>query len=266
MKVFDFNIHLPTIVHSDVNVVIESDLHLELDDIKLGFKTNAHLLNELDYYNVLLFNTDFFNRGVVNVHKLWEGNANYTALIDFRRFDLLEYLEKVKASGVKAIMFNSYLQRISKGDFISVLRACQFAEENGLIICLDGSFGTSKMYVFDNLKLACFISDFISKSPIVIVHSGGRRILDFMLLADEKKNVWFDTSFSLPFYVGSSLEMDFSYAYRKVGLHRVVFGSDIPYVDFNQVKKIHIEFFEKYKFTSAQIDDIFCFNALRLFS
>src|SRR5687768_17037322 len=122
------------------------------------------------------------------------------------------------------------------------------------------------MKIFDNIKLACFISDFISKVPIVIVHSGGYRVIEAMLLADSKPNVWLDTSFSLPYYIGSSVEKDYAFAYKKIGTNRIVYGSDHPYNSFDEALHIHQSFFDRYNFTQAQQDDIFFNNAVQLFS
>ncbi|MCW7482138.1 amidohydrolase family protein [Leptospira kanakyensis] len=239
---------------------------MSIEDLRKGFEVHKSKIDKADRINVLLFNTNLFNLEI-NLDIVFPNkNTVYTALIDFRRFDLISYLEKVYLSGVKAIMFNSYLQRISEADFLLVYKACKYAEEKGMIICIDGSFGTSKMYAYDNLKLSCFICDLIHKTPVVIVHSGGRRILDFMLLALDKDNVWLDTSFSLPFYIGSSAELDFAFAYKKLNCDRIVYGSDYPYNDFDEALKIHLDFFEKHRFSVLHIEQILYLNCKRLFS
>ena len=266
MKIFDFNIHLPAKKHEDVNVVIDNDLNLDFTEAKSGYELHRSSFEKSERINVLLFNTKLFDDGPKSVYEIGDNKAVYTALIDFRRFDLTSYLEKVRDAGVKAIMFNSYLQQISEPDFVNVYAACKFAEANGMIICIDGSYGTSKMYAYDNLKLVCFIADLITRVPIVIVHSGGRRILEAMLLAQDKKNVWLDTSFSLPFYIGSSVEQDYAFAYKNVGIERVIYGSDHPYCDFDNVIKVHLDFFRKHQFKDSEIENIFYHNSMKLFS
>lgn len=269
MQLFDFNIHLPSITHEDVNVVIADDLSLSAENLKKGFDLHYPSFKEIQGGNFLLFNPDLFHTDIDlgSFKSSIQSNLKYssfTALIDFRRTDLFDYLAKVRSNGVRAIMFNSYLQQISEPDFISVYKVCQFAEANNLIICIDASYGTSKMYSYDNLKLACYIADLITKVPIVLIHSGGYRILEAMLLAADKKNIYLDTSFSLPYYIGSSLETDYAYAYKKIGLSRIVFGSDHPYLNFNSAKDIHLSFFEKHHFADADIENIFYYNALNL--
>ena len=267
MKVFDFNIHLPYLQEDDINAVIDNDLSLTTDGLIKGLARCKSKLERLEGANFLLFNTDLFSSSVnsfVTIAKQYLSLVTYTALVDFRRSDLMSYLEKVKSQGAKAIMVNSYLQQISNQDFLKVGEACKYAEANKMVICIDGSYGTSKMYNYDNLKLACFVSDLVTKVPIVIVHSGGLRVKEAMLLAFEKPNVWLDTSFSLPFYIGSSLEQDYAFVYKKIGLERVVYGSDTPYLNSEKSIKTNLDFFHKYNFSQSDIKKIMHDNAMNL--
>ena len=269
MKIFDFNIHLPYIKHEDVNVVIAQDMSLGAEGIQFGFETHKHILKDCVGANFLLFNTKLFDTDVsaffLKVNSSLE-IKKYTALIDFRRTDINDYIDNLVKSGVSAVMVNSYLQQIEDHDFKTVLKAFKYAESKCLIICIDGSYGTSKMYTYDNMKLACFIADNISNVPIVIVHAGGYRVIEAMLLAADKKNVWLYTSFSLPYLQYSSLELDFAYAIKKLGCQRVVFGSDHPYIEFNEGLRKHINFFNKYQFNESEVEKILYSNGIKLFN
>jgi predicted TIM-barrel fold metal-dependent hydrolase len=269
MKIFDFNIHLPYIKHEDVNVVIAQDMSLGADGIQLGFDIHKHILKDCVGANFLLFNTKLFDNDVSAFFQKVSSSLEikkYSALIDFRRKDINDYIDNLVKSGVNAVMVNSYLQQIEDHDYSSVLKVFQYAESKGLIICIDGSYGTSKMYIYDNMKLACFIADYITKVPIVIVHAGGYRIIEAMLLAADKKNVWLDTSFSLPYYENSSIEIDFAYALKKMNSERIVFGTDHPYIEFNEGLQKHINFFNKYQLNESDIEKILYSNALKLFN
>lgn len=267
MKIFDFNVHLPCLQDEDVNKVIANDMNLNGEDLLSGFNIHQPKFDNLEGANFLLFNTDLFSNSIGKFKAYAASKLNYTsitALIDFRRSDLDAYLELAKAQGVKALMVNSYLQQISDQDFLDVYKVFKFAAANNMIICIDGSYGTSKMYSYDNLKLACFIADLISEVPIIIIHSGGLRIKEAMLLAFDKQNVYLDSSFSLPFYLGSSLEQDYAFAYKKIGTNRVVYGSDIPYLNSKEAVNLHLQFFKKYKFSDEEIEGIMYGNAINL--
>jgi len=266
--VFDFNIHLPYVEHEDVNVVIENDMTLDDEGLLKGLDKHRNKFTTLTGGNILLFNTNLFSGVPVTFMDKARKDLSklvFTALIDFRREDIEDYLDHAATSGVKAVMVNSYLQKIEENDFDKVVQVYQYAASKGLILCIDGSYGTSKMYTYDNIKLACRVADAVNSVPIVIVHSGGLRVMNAMLLAAEKSNVWLDTSFSLPYYIGSSLEQDYAFTYKRIGTDRVIFGSDVPYLNSEEAVKIHMAFFEKYHFSSEDIDKIMYQNASRLF-
>jgi uncharacterized protein len=268
MKIFDFNVHLPYLTDPDVNKVIAQDLHLDSQGIIKGFNTHYEYFSSVLGSNFLLFNTSLFDRSQADFKNLLErtpGDFTTTALIDVRSERIESYIDSLVANGVRAVMVNSYLQQIDTNDFPKALRAFRYAAQKGLIICIDGSYGTSQMYTYDNMKLACYIADHISNVPIVIVHAGGYRVVEAMLLALDKNNVWLDTSFSLPYYIGSSIEQDFAYVIRKLNFERVVFGSDHPYIPFESALSAHQSFFEKHHFNDTQISKVLYENAIKLF-
>ncbi len=267
MKVFDFNVHLPILSGNDVEAVIDNDRHLDEENLIRGFQHHLPVLKNLTGINFLLFNTNLFAQSIQKFREITESHFNhisFTALIDFRRNDLQDYLRRVKEEQVRAVMVNSYLQQITSEDYKKVRELCTFARKHKLIICIDGSYGTSGMYRYDNLKLACHIADNIPDTPIVIIHAGGLRVKEAMLLALDKPNVFLDTSFSLPYYIGSSIEQDFAFACKKMDSDRIFFGSDTPYENSGDALNIHLDFFKKYRFSDSAIERILFTNAQKL--
>jgi uncharacterized protein len=270
MKIFDFNIHLPQNVSVNVDDVILDDLNLSSQGLTNGLNRHLASLKQLTGLNVLLFNQNLFEPkndsilNFVNELKTQFEKILLTALIDFRMEQVSAYLDRARHEGVHTFMFNSYLQKIHETDFAKVLQVCKYAEANKIVVCIDASYGTSKMYTYDNLKLACFVADHITKVPIVIIHSGGYRVMEAMLLAMDKRNVFLDTSFSLNYYLGSSLEQDYAFAYKKLGAKRVLFGSDLPYLKFENAYSEQLDFFNRSGFSSDDLDHIFYKNSVRL--
>jgi uncharacterized protein len=269
MNIYDFNIHLPLLQKQDVNEVIGEDLHMNVSDLNKALIAHLPKIKDNKGANFMLFNTKLFdeaekfpafNESVSDAFSSY----SYTALIDFRDPGIFKYMEVVKFHKVKFVMFNSYLQKITDEDFPLVYEVCKYAQDHEINICIDASYGTSKMYTYDNLKLACYIADRINRVPIVIIHSGGKRVLDAMLLAADKQNVYLDTSFSLPYYLGSSIETDMAFAYKNIGTHKVVYGSDFPYLNSEKSFDIHMDFFRKFYFSDSDIERIMYKNALAL--
>ena len=56
-------------------------------------------------------------------------------------------------------------------------------------------------------------------------HSGGHKVLDFMLMARRRKNIFLDTSFTQHYFYGSSVFSDLTYSIDSLG-DRFLFGSD----------------------------------------
>ena len=266
-KVFDFNIHLPIIISKNVNETIHQDLNLNEDKLNQGLDFYKSYLNKIKGFNLLLFNTDLFSNSISTFSKNLEyfKKTSITSLIDFRRHDIYDYIDILIQKNVKAVMVNSYIQKISKRDLSLVLKIFKYCEKKNLIICIDGSYGTSKMLEYDNLKLMCIVAEKIKKTPIVIIHSGGLHIKEVMLLALENPNIFLDTSFSLPFYINSSIENDFAFALKKIGMNRVFYGSDSPYMNPKKAFEAHLDFLEKYKFSYSEIENFFSENAIKFF-
>lgn len=268
-KVFDFNIHLP-IETLDVQSMLANELHMSVDDLTAAYAFHAPQLRErVSGANFMAFNQDLLSeanlvRAFVERARADFPGSSITTLVDFRRADLLEYIETAAACGIDGIKFHSYVQKITPADFDDVARAGIYAQEKELFICIDTSFGTARMFDYDNIKLAAALSGFVDRSPIVLLHSGGLNILKALLLAEDKSNVYLETSFTLPYYQGSSVERDLAFAYKKIGAHRVAYASDYPYVSQEESLQCARTFMETNGFSELEMDDIFVHTAARI--
>jgi uncharacterized protein len=232
--VFDINIHLP---HRESNLqgFLREESFMRSKELIHGFNHYHDEFSDIMGGNFMIFNENIEHNEIQifsNYVRDKMKNSFFTLLTNFR-FTSFDYLEKMKESGVSAIKFHSYVQKISDLDFDDVLECSKNAEKLGLPIFIDTSYGTSKMYQHDNLKLAAFLLDHIKSVPVVLLHSGGSRVLEAFLLAASCDNVFLDSSFSVDTYLGSSVEIDLAYTYNQIGFDRVVYGSDMPYVSSN---------------------------------
>ena len=92
--------------------------------------------------------------------------------------------------------------------------------------------------------VAAAIANRVTRAPIILLHSGGSRCLEAMLLADATKNVFLETSFTLPYYLNSSIERDLAFAYKKLGANKILYGSDFPYISLKESEKSFFEFMD----------------------
>ena len=92
----------------------------------------------------------------------------FTSLIDFRHENAKEHLEIAYEQGIRGLKFHSYVQEIYKEDFSKIISLSKRAEELGMFIAIDASYGTLDMYNCDNLKLVSEIARVVKKASIII--------------------------------------------------------------------------------------------------
>jgi predicted TIM-barrel fold metal-dependent hydrolase len=63
---------------------------------------------------------------------------------------------------------------------------------------------------------------------IVLAHAGGYRVLDAFMVAKSNPNVILESSFTLGYFAGSSVEQDLAFAMRCLPEDRAIYGSDYP--------------------------------------
>lgn len=269
-KIFDFNIHLPSVKKSETNSRINDEICVSSYDLINTYKEfKDDFCKNLDNLNIMIFNSDIINSDnqfddFNNIVKKDFPDSILTILLNFRSNIGPEIIDNSLAKGFKSIKFHSYIQKISESDYDLILQLCEYASSKKMFICIDCSFGTTKMYEYDNLKLAAFIADKITDTPIILLHSGGARILEAMLLSLDKKNIFLETSFSLPYYINSSVETDLAFSYKKIGHQRVLYASDFPYIELEDSINTTLKFLEKHRFNTSEIENIFYNNAFNI--
>jgi predicted TIM-barrel fold metal-dependent hydrolase len=184
-------------------------------------------------------------------------------LADFRREDAFDRLADQARKGVCSITFHPYLQDIVREDWPQALAFAREAERLGLFIAICTAYGSGKIYSIDVLPFAAAVAGSVT-CPVVFAHCGGSRILDAMLIADAHPNIWLETSFSLSYWLGSSVEQDMAFAMRKLGAERWMFGSDAPFVEMEKALADHFGFFDRHGFAHSEIEAIMGGNASRL--
>jgi predicted TIM-barrel fold metal-dependent hydrolase len=271
LKIFDFNVHLPVIDAADASLRINDETALDAAGLLAAYRHHAGALSGLSGINFMLFNQQLFDGPVdltafVGEVKKTIENVSLTALLNFRSPDLAGIFDNLSAQKVKFVKFHSYVQKITQADAALASKAALMAQERNMGICIDTSYGTTSMYRHDNLSLACEVADLVDKVPIILLHSGGARLMEAMLIALSRPNVFLETSFSIPFYEGTSIAMDAAFAYKKTGAEKIIYASDFPYVSQEASLAAHHKFFDQHGFSNAEIEKIMFGNAINLIS
>ena len=179
----------------------------------------------------------------------------FSCVVDFRGVRAVEQLECAAGLGVKFLKFHPYLQRIEEADFPRCVSLATQAEALHMSIMVCCSYGTRALSRHHGLFLAAAICDSVS-CPVVMSHAGSLNILDAMLMAEHAPNAYLGTSFTLSYFLGSSVETDLAFAMRKLGSRRWVYGSDAPFFDMRESLDTAVDFLQRHGFSSAEMDDI----------
>jgi uncharacterized protein len=188
-----------------------------------------------------------------NINKF--SNLSLCLMLDFRKPDFSRLLALAKDLKFKAIKLHPYLQKIGPKDYSRAGELAKRAAELGMFLVVDCSYGTKHLYEYNGVKLCAYLSNLIS-TPIIMAHSGGALAIDALSLAMAANNIYLETSFSLDFWQGSSVEQDLAFAFKKLGSERCLYGSDAPFIDIKDSLKTANNFFKKYNFTKKDIDNI----------
>ena len=262
MKIIDANIHLP----KEPNDINEFDFNTF--DVRDSIKSlDVNLKKNLVLGGcVSILDTNFIkHQDAQIISSLNQRNFKSVLMIDPRKNDWKKNIEKAKEIGFVGIKFHSYSQQLHQELYKKITKICQFASRQEMIISICCSYGTKDLYKYNGVRLISELLNHID-TPILALHAGGKKILDLMLIAEQSKNVFIDLSFSLFYYVGSTIENDIAFSIKKIGSDRWLYGSDHPYVDMADSKKSAINFLKKNNFNSKDIDKIMFQNGKKFFN
>lgn len=256
----DFNVHL--CAGNGLSSWLKDDFTLAGSDILERSKKSLALVDpNLQNANLMLFNLGLCDSDIKSMppfcSEYFDKKLFLTLLASPDRIDSYERLYSLKLTGLASITFHSHHQSISKSNYTRYANIALWAEKLKMPILVDGSYGTLDMYNIDNLEFVSYLASLVKDTPIVIMHSGGSRILEAMLLVESTSNLYLETSFTLPYYIGSSIENDLAFAYKKIGPEKVVHASDHPYISHEASLTAALKFFDKYDFSFSDQEWIF---------
>lgn len=182
-------------------------------------------------------------------------NLIFAATIDFRSKNTCSYLETFFSLGFKALKFHPVLQKILPQDYRKAKELALMAASQKKIIIIDTQHVGLDSDVYSGLHLAKYFLPEI-KTPIVLAHSGALRVLEALVLALDYENVYLETSFSVPFWQKSSVEMDLAFAFKKLGSNRCIYGSDAPFICLKESLEKTKKFFKEHDFSKKDVDNI----------
>lgn len=153
------------------------------------------------------------------------------------------HLDKIKGLGYRGIKLHPRLSNFSitddcLGDLIK-----EAVDRHLAVLLCTYFYDTTAISVTNNIDSLAGLLTRIGDVPILLMHAGGVRVLEFMELARAHKQVVLDLSLTLCKYEGSSIDQDLAFMFRKFD-RRVCIGSDSPEYSLADLRR-RFEFFCK---------------------
>lgn len=168
-------------------------------------------------------------------------------------------LERAFVRGIKIIKILPYEQKITRHKYPDVIEMTKVAKEKGMVLTVCSAYGSKLLYETNGVELAAYIKKEVD-IPIILAHAGGPRIFDAMSLALEYEDVFLDLSFSLKYWWNSSVINDYAFAIKKLESKRCFYGSDYPYVDFDESMEFFLRFTNEHNFSEQEKNNMLCDN------
>lgn len=186
-------------------------------------------------------------------------------LVDPLADDAFEQIERVDESGGVGVKLHPYVQKIGREEhFPRIREVLEEVDARDLLTIIDCSYGAEHMYEVNGVRLGHAMGETIS-SPIILAHGGGAKIHEAFLTAETFENVFLDTSFSIPYWSGSSVADDFAFSMEKMKMDRWVWGTDRPFASQHESVEATERLLSKHGL-SDQADQLFYENMRSLLS
>lgn len=168
-------------------------------------------------------------------------------------------LEEAFYKGIKIIKILPYDQKVTRDKYSNVLEIAEFAKERKMVLTICSTYGSKLIYDTNGVELATFIKKEVD-IPIILAHGGGPKIFEAMSLALDYEDIFLDLSFSIKYWWGSSVIDDYAFALKKLSSKKIFYGSDYPYVDFNESLEYFLRFIRVYNFSEGDKNNMLYYN------
>jgi predicted TIM-barrel fold metal-dependent hydrolase len=110
------------------------------------------------------------------------------------------------------------------------------ANDNSLPVLLCTYFYSNiKDSYHNNSESLLALLEKVPSEKIVLLHSGGIKLLEYMEIARAFKSILLDLSFTLTKYIGSSIDLDIGYLFNNFD-RRICIGSDFPELSIEKLR------------------------------
>lgn len=158
--------------------------------------------------------------------------------------------------GLKGLKLHPRLQGFGINDFQNILPLIQKSALLNIPVLIDGFIYGSNMFELKVLELINRLACSVPEAKIILAHAGGFQLFDALMIAKSTYNVYLDISFTPQYFRGSSIIKDLGFVIKKLGVDRIIYGSDHPEMPLLTTFSETLDILQQYGLTSSQIDAI----------
>jgi len=170
----------------------------------------------------------------------------------------------VKELGLKGLKLHPRLQNLDQTHGEAIVYLVAAARDLGIPVLIDAFYYGAASYLLDPLQLIASLSPAVPHSRIIVAHMGGHKVLDALMIVKQNPNLLMDISFTPLYFEGATVEKDISFAIRKLGPERLLFGSDFPQMDMRKSLDKALKLLDGAGFDARQKDLVLGSNAREL--
>lgn len=173
-------------------------------------------------------------------------------LLDPELDEIEQKIKQLAENNIRFAKLLPYEQHIFYEDYEKILKIAQILSDNGIVLTVCCAYGSRYLYQTNGVELTSYLLNGGIKTPIIMAHGGMPRVFDAMSLMFEFPNLYMDISFALNYWKSSRIWDDYRFVFEKLDYKRIFYGSDFPYVSFEETREVFDEFCEFYKINDRQ--------------
>jgi predicted TIM-barrel fold metal-dependent hydrolase len=231
------------------------DAHFHVDNLNIAYNIDVTKKN-------IIFNS-------VEEYKqksYFKSNHDVISLIYDYKHNLDFVRDEISNYKIKALKIHSRLQQIADHEYEKLFQSLSDVLPERMPVIID-AFYTGVDYDFQpNLARIIQLIKLFPKTPFIIAHSGGIKVLEYFLHLRCFDNVYFELSFSLAYLKYSSVNQDFKVLLKFGNYKKIIFGTDYPYIDAKTQLEVLLEMFFELKISDEKANSILFNNSDELFS
>jgi predicted TIM-barrel fold metal-dependent hydrolase len=232
------------------------------------FDAHYHVIPTEKNYNIIVEgkNIIFNELELYYEYKNKIKDSEKTTLI----FDYKNNFDKIKSELIEGRLdghkIHSRRQQLTKLDYPKLFEHFEEIASYKKPVVIDAFYFGDDLECQPSLTAIIQFAKKFKDNTVVIAHSGGYRVLEYLQHLRHIPNIVFELSFSLSYLKHSSVWQDYKLLIRFADRSRIIFGTDFPYIDAKDQLETFLDIATDLKIGDTDVEKMLFLNAKHIFS